>query len=300
MKGSILSKFSVLVVAGLFPALLFAYQNPGQPQGYINDFAGILKQDEKVGLETKLDAFTKATGNEISVVTVKSLGDDTVENFAVELFKEWGIGKKGQDNGVLVLIALDDREMRIEVGYGLEGSLTDSQSGGIIRNVMTPAFRANDFFGGIDGAVNQIISDISPEYATGVGLPQNDFVENTSSSNWNFSNLAFFIFFIPIWIASILARSKSWWAGGVVGGVIGVVVGLFFGFFYLGIIAMVFMIPAGLLLDFVVSRAYSKSVGNGIKPPWWIGGGGHGGGFGGGFGGFGGGFSGGGGASGRW
>jgi len=302
LRNAILSKFLFFVLAVILPTLLFAYQSPGKSQGYVNDFASLLNQADKSSLEAKLASFTQATGNELSVVIVKNLGEDTIENFAVELFKEWGIGQKGKDNGALLLISKDDREMRIEVGYGLEGDLTDSQSGSIIRNILTPAFQNNDFYGGIDAAVNQIINDVSPEYATGVGLPENS-TESNTSFNFDFSNIAFFIFFIPIWIASILARSKSWWAGGVVGGIIGIVIGLFFGFVYLGIIATAFLIPAGLLFDFLVSRAYSKSVGKGTRPPWWIGGGGfggRGGGFGGGFGGFGGGMSGGGGASGRW
>ncbi|MBI3114480.1 MAG: hypothetical protein HYZ07_00795, partial [Candidatus Harrisonbacteria bacterium] len=107
------------------------------------------------------------------------------------------------------------------------------------------------------------------------------------------------LFAIPMWLASILGRSKSWWLGGVIGGVAGVVLGLIFGFLYWGIAAIAVLSPLGLLFDYIVSHKYAESVATHHRPPWWIGGG-RGGFGGGGFGGFGGGRSGGGGASGRW
>lgn len=278
--------------------LAFAYVSPGKPQGYVSDFASVLSSTARTTIEEQLSAFEKATGNQIAVVTIKSLGDDYVENFAVELFKDWGIGQKGKDNGILILVAVDDHKMRIEVGYGLEGVLIDSQASSIIRNIMTPAFRANDFDGGISGAVNQIIATVSADYASNAGISAEQLPEDNRPRGYGFSEIFYFILFIPIWLASILGRSKAWWAGGVVGGIAGVAIGIFFGFFYLGILAIVFFIPVGLLFDFLVSRAYTRSVGSGLRPPWWIGGGRMGGG--GGFGGFGGGGSGGGGSSGSW
>ncbi len=291
----------ILFVGLLLPVAVFAYSNPGTPKGFVNDFAGVFSAEQRAGLESKLNAFENATTNEIAVVTIKNLGDDTVENYAVELFKEWGIGKKGRDNGILLLVALEDRKMRIEVGYGLEGALTDAQSNGIIRNTLTPAFKANDYFGGVDEAVNQMINAVSLEYASGAGVEAEPIRENSNNfSSWNFSDFFFLVLFVPLWLASILGRSKSWWAGGVVGGVIGVVIGFIFGFVYFGITALILLIPAGLLFDFLVSSAYARNVGKGLPMPWWIGGGRGGGLGGGGFGGFGGGGSGGGGSSGSW
>lgn len=288
----------------LFPIAVFAYQSPGRSQGYVSDFANLLSTQSRSAIEAELSAFEKATGNQVAAVTIKNLGGDTVENFAVSLFKDWGIGKKDKDNGVLILVAAEDHKMRIEVGYGLEGSLTDSQSGSIIKNIMTPAFRAGDFSGGINGAVNAVIADISPGYASGTGIAAPPSAQPSGGFVWDSSSVSFFIFFIPIWLASVLARSKSWWAGGVLGGISGVVIGFIYGFFYFGIAAIVLLIPLGLLFDFLVSRVYVKSTAGGRRPPWWIGGGGfgdRGGGSGfGGFGGFGGGSSGGGGASGSW
>ncbi len=286
----------VIIAFALFIAVPFAhaYTSPGKPTGFVNDFAGVLSPQEKQTLEAKLSAFKKSSGSELTIVTLKNLGGDTVENYAVELFKEWGIGQKGKDNGVLFLAAIEDHLMRIEVGYGLEGALTDAQSYWIEQNVAVPAFRNNNIYLGIDGVTNKIISAIQGEV-----IPSEERNAPRRASGFNI-NLFFWVPFIFIWGASILGRSKSWWAGGVLGGVIGVVLGLFFGFLYTGVIALVALIPLGLLFDFLVSRAYSRGKTTGHYP-WWIGGGrGFGGGGGGGFGGFGGGSSGGGGSSSRW
>jgi uncharacterized protein len=268
----------------------FAYTSPGQPNGFVNDYTNTFNVEQKQALENKLSTFSQTTGNEIAVVLINSLADDTVENFANQLFADWGIGKKGADNGILVLVAKDDRQMRIEVGYGLEGSLTDAQSYWIINDIMKPAFQQNDFYSGIDQATDKIIAATQGEV-----LPESN---PNPAANFDIGNLFWMILFIPIWLASILGRSKSWWAGGVLGGIGGVIIGFFQGFLYFGIISIAILIPLGLLFDYIVSKKYHAAKAVGIIP-WWIGGGrgGHGGG---GFGGFGGGMSGGGGSSGSW
>jgi uncharacterized protein len=275
---------SVLIV----PAIVFAYANPGQPGGFVNDFVGLLSTEQKTALEGKLADFEKNSGNEISLAIINSLNGDSIENFAVKLFEDWGIGKEKQDNGVLILVIKDDREMRIEVGYGLEGALTDAQSYWIIKNVMAPAFSSGDFYFGLNGTVDKIIEATNGEY-----VPSESSDNGGADVNW-----FFLIFFLPIWLASVLARSKSWWLGGAIGGVAGIIIGFIKGFLYMGLGAMAILIPLGLLFDFFVSKNYQKVRSSGGVPPWWMGGGGKGGGSH--FGGFGGGMSGGGGASGRW
>lgn len=270
------------------PLVAFAYASPGTPSGFVNDFAGVFGAEEKAELEAKLQNFAAATGNEIAVVTVESLQGDTVENYANELFSEWGIGEKGKDNGVLFLFSVEDREMRIEVGYGLEGALTDAQSYWIEQNMAAPAFREGNYYLGAKGVTDKIIAAVSGTEDVPGATPENG---SGNSFDW-----LFLIFFVPIWLASVLSRSKSWWAGGVLGGIIGIILGFVFGFLWIGVIALIFFIPLGFLFDFLVSRAYTRGKASGHYP-WWIGGGhgGHGG-----FGGFGGGSSGGGGASSSW
>jgi uncharacterized protein len=277
-----------------FPLALFAYTSPGRPSGFVNDFTGTLSKEDINSLEVKLSKFEKDSSNEISVVLVNNLDGDNIENYAVQLFSDWGIGKRDNDNGVLLLIALQERKMRIEVGYGLEGALTDLQGNTIINNTLKPAFQQGDFYGGITRALEDIISATRGEY---VGPIDQSYINGRDLEGY--LNIFGYLVFGVLWLTSVLARSKNWWAGGVVGGIIGVIIGSIFGFFYIGLASLFFLIPAGLLLDFIVSRAYHQGRQTGYYP-WWIGGGPHHNGFGGLFRGFGGGRSGGGGSSGDW
>lgn len=285
------------IISGVFllvPLTVFAYQNPGTPTGFVNDFAGMLTVEQRQSLETKLSGFQNDTSNELSVVTISSLGGDTIENFAVKLFEDWGIGKKNKNNGVLLLISRDDRQMRIEVGYGLEGALTDAQSFWIIQSVLKPAFQRGDYYGGINSGVDSVISITKGEFKP----------DTSSNSNNGFNaNTVFFLLWVSwiffVWMGSILARSKSWWGGGIVGGVIAFIIGLIFTLVS-GFISALVLIPLGLWFDHAVSRRYTIAKETGQILPWWIGGRGGSGSGGGGFGGFGGGGSGGGGSSGSW
>jgi uncharacterized protein len=122
---------------------------PAKPQGWVSDFAGILSDQTKAQITSLLDETEKSTGAEIAVVTIPSLEGITVEDYAVKLFKKWGIGKKGKDNGVLLLVAPKEHKVRIEVGYGLEPVITDSRAGDIIRESIIPFFKAGDYDQGI-------------------------------------------------------------------------------------------------------------------------------------------------------
>ncbi|MCF6276414.1 MAG: TPM domain-containing protein [Candidatus Magasanikbacteria bacterium] len=277
----------------LFPVAVFGYANPGTPTGFVNDFADMFSQEQEDVLNQKLTNFEKETSNEIAIVTVPNLGEDTIENFAVELFAEWGIGKKKNDNGVLLLISRDDRKMRIEVGYGLEGALTDLQSHQIIQNFLVPNFKQELYFEGVNSALDVMIGATKGEYEA-INKAE------TAQTGYDYQTIFFFVIFVVISITSILSASKSWWAGGVLGGIGGIVIGFIYGFLFTGIISIAVLIPLGLMFDFFVSKSHSKHKSLGTVP-WWIGmGRGGRGGRGGGFGGFGGGMSGGGGSSGSW
>ncbi|MCX6799813.1 MAG: TPM domain-containing protein [Candidatus Falkowbacteria bacterium] len=287
--------FGLVFALLVFSGVALAYTNPGAPTGYVNDFAGVIADSDKQVLETKLDGFAKGTSNEISIAIIKSLDGDIIEDFAVNLFKDWKIGKKGKDNGVLILVAIDDRKMKIEVGYGLEGALTDTQSAWIINDLMKPAFKDAQYAKGLNDAVDKIMAATKGEYvpsetSSGSSVSDTEIFKMVGFGLWMFFGLV-------MWIVSVLGRSKSWWLGGVLGGIIGAIV-LIATTIATGIIALIILVPLGLLFDYIVSSTYSKSKAQG-QIPWWIGGG-RGGGFGGGFGGFGGGSSGGGGASGSW
>ncbi len=293
--------FSFLLPFSLFLSSpeAFAYTSPGRPTGHVNDFAGILNAEEKAMIDGKLVAIEQSTGAQVAVVTVRTIGDDeTIETYAEKLFREWGIGSADRDTGLLLLVAVDDRQMRIEVGYGLEGAVTDIQSGNIIRQVLTPAFQAGEYGQGISSAVDALSATIS-------GSPEAAQYSAPSSQSSNSGEWSGGIFFLIIVVFNIMARllgkTKSWWLGGVIGAVIGAIIGLIASSLAIGISATVLLTLLGLLFDYVVSRRPPGSGGgHGGFWPIFLGGG-RGGGFGGGgFGGFGGGMSGGGGASGRW
>lgn len=145
----------LLVTACLAVTLLPAFSVPATAQnfpelsGYINDNAGLLSPQAKSELEAKLAQLEKDTTAQVFVATVKSLEGDSIEDYASRLFEKWKIGQKDKDNGVLFLVALDDRKMRIEVGYGLEPVITDGRAGRIRDDDVLPLFKSNDYEGGI-------------------------------------------------------------------------------------------------------------------------------------------------------
>lgn len=134
-----------------------------KPIGYVNDFAGILTEADKARIKTLITETEKKTSAEIAVVTINSLEGANLEEFANEIFNTWGIGKKGKDNGALILVAKNERKIRIETGYGLEPILPDGKCGEIIRNVLTPAFRKGEFGEGLYQAVELIAKIIGGE-----------------------------------------------------------------------------------------------------------------------------------------
>jgi uncharacterized protein len=155
-----------------FSTITLAYSSPGKPVNYVSDFANVLTDSQEAQLNSKLEAEEKNTSNEISVVTINSLDGDTIENYAVKLFEEYKIGKKDKDNGALLLIAVNDHKLRIEVGYGLEGVLTDLESYQIITNDITPEFKNGNYFSGIDKGTDSIIKSIEGEYTADTNTQQ--------------------------------------------------------------------------------------------------------------------------------
>jgi len=126
--------------------------------GRIVDEAGMIPPDARQRIEQKLAGFEQRTGAQVAVLTVDSLEGDPIEDFSIRVAETWKLGQKAKDNGVIFLIARQERLMRIEVGYGLEPELTDAESGRILDNVVRPAFRNGDFAGGIERGVDAILA----------------------------------------------------------------------------------------------------------------------------------------------
>jgi uncharacterized protein len=144
-------------------AVSLAAQTLPKPAGRITDLANLIDPATEADLDRRLDALEQKTSSEVAVVTVPSLDRVPIEDYAVRLFKEWGIGQATTDNGVLVLVAPNEREMRIEVGYGLEGILPDGLAGQIIREDFTPRFREDDYNGGIRDGVARLIEVVEKQ-----------------------------------------------------------------------------------------------------------------------------------------
>ena len=136
----------------------------GARWGYVSDFAGALTDAQRDALEARLKALDASDSTQVAVVVIKSLEGEALEDFSVRLAQGWGIGRKGKDNGALLLVALEDRAVRIEVGYGLEERLTDALSGMIIRNQIVPAFKQGDYAGGIQAGVEAIAAVVRGAY----------------------------------------------------------------------------------------------------------------------------------------
>jgi uncharacterized protein len=131
--------------------------------GRVVDQAGLLSDADKISLETRLDDLEAKSGIQLVVATVKSLDGEEIEPYANQMFRAWKLGERTRNNGVLLLVAPNERRVRIEVGYGLEATLTDALSKVIIANAITPRFKAGDFPGGIHRGVDDIITVLTTD-----------------------------------------------------------------------------------------------------------------------------------------
>ncbi len=265
MKPNKMKKLALLLLFTFGYFLASAQEFPTKPNTLVNDYTNTLSAGQIQQLEQKLVALDDSTSNQISVVLVKTVGDYDINEYALELGRKWGIGGKGKNNGVILLIAIGDRKMSIQTGYGLEGALPDVYTKRIIENDIKPFFKTGDYYAGIDAGTNSIISVIKGEY-------KND---NPKSKSRGGRGSAGFIVLIIIIIIAVVIRKGGGGGGSQVIGGRGVAEALLFGA--------------------LLGGSGRNSGGSGF-------GGGFGGGSsgGGGFGGFGGGSFGGGGSSGSW
>lgn len=257
----------VLIWMVFGPFLAIAQNIPSRPNPpkLVNDLADVLSPDEEARLERKLVAYDDSTSNQVVVVTIKTLDGYPIEEYALKIFRDWGIGNKSTNNGVLILAVIEDRQIRIEVGYGLEGAIPDITANQIIRNDIAPSFRSSNYYEGFDKASESIIKAAAGEYKAPEG-----YGNRTGKSGKGIGGMIL-AFIIIIFVLSNINRR-----GGGGGG---------------------FMSRRG-YRGLVGPSILGSLLGGGGG---WSGGGGGGwSGGGGGFGGFGGGSSGGGGASGSW
>jgi len=174
----------LLLQAALFARAQQIPEAPNPPR-LVNDFAGVLSADEVQALEQKLISYEDSTSNQVAIVLIKSLDGADVADYAVKLALKWGIGSK-KDNGVLLLAAIDDRKVRVEVGYGLEGRITD-MAAKQIRESLKPYFRENQYYQGLAVATDEIAKAAAGEYQGQYQYTKNK--KKKGDSPWGFLSI---------------------------------------------------------------------------------------------------------------
>jgi uncharacterized protein len=271
----------------------------------VTDRTNTLSASERQALETKLADWEAKTGNQLVVLIVPTTKPEPIESYSIRVAEAWKIGRKGQDNGAIFVVAKDDHRMRIEVGYGLEGVLTDVTSHRILDETVAPLFKQNRFAEGIDAGVDRIFAVVGSGQP--LPAPAKSPSRGTPGHGFDFGQLLIFLFVaVPI-IGSVLSRIFGRVLGsGVGGGVLGAAAWLLAGSVAIGVgvgilvflFLLLFTAGAGLIPPGGM-RSGSRHGGVWFPGGGGFGGGGFGGGGGGGFSGGGGSF-GGGGSSGSW
>lgn len=272
--------FALGLVLCTQPAL--AFEVPPN-DGFVTDAVGILSPAEDAEIEEILSAYRAQTSNEIAVLIVPTLHGEPIADVAVQVGRAWGVGGGDRDNGILILIAYDDREVFIATGYGLEGPVPDIVAKGIVDAEMVPRFREGEYARGIRAAIDALQKHIGGEYTADRYAP------SASGDVLPFVLLMAFVVFDLL--AALFARTRSWWLGGIVGVILGVFLAIIAGWW----LAIPFLGILGLLFDFLVSktgyrRGHARLFLSGMGGRRGRGG----------FGGFSGGSFGGGGAGGKW
>lgn len=223
----------VVLVSAVFFAVghgaCLAQQVLARPQGYVSDAVGVMSPQQIQVMENFAHELERKTTAQLAVVIVPSVRPDSIEQYAVRLFEQWGIGQRGKDNGVLFLVAVNDREVRIEVGYGLEGALTDAVSQGIITRFVVPAFQQGLYDQGIQAGTAAMVSVIAKEYGVSVTGQEQQVYQTLNQNAQQGSPLANIIFLIIVIVLFILnprlffyimltsmmgGRGRSSWSGG--------------------------------------------------------------------------------------
>lgn len=164
MKRIISVSATVLVLLAILAFSASAVTLPKATKNFfVNDFANVISNENETKMQQQGEALYKACGAQVVVVTVQNLQGSDIESYSLNLARTWGIGSKENNDGVLLLLSVDDREVRIEVGYGLEGALPDSKTGRILDIYGVPSFQKNDFSNGLTSVYNSIINEVSIE-----------------------------------------------------------------------------------------------------------------------------------------
>lgn len=184
-------------------ASTFAYKIPANPHR-VNDIANVLSPETEQRITEYLKAIEEKNGSQIVVLTIPSLNGKSIEEFSLDVAEKWKLGQKDVDNGVLITLAVKDRKLRIEVGYGLEGALTDAKSSYIIRNIMVPQLRAGNYDAAIANGVQAVGGIVLGEFDITPQQIKKSQKQNSSGSGFFVIIVIFFIIirFLPFFIVN--------------------------------------------------------------------------------------------------
>ncbi len=197
--------FAVAITLALLPSRAFTLDVPAM-RGPVNDLARIMSDDERASLESYLVAASEQTGVQVAILTVNSLEGEAIESYSMRVAEAWKLGQADKDNGALIVVAMEDRAIRIEVGYGIEESLTDAKCGLIIRSVIAPAFRKGEYGSGIIEAARNVVG-----IATGNAEIVSENVRNPGSDSADSGGLGIgaVIFVIFVILMSLGGRRRG-------------------------------------------------------------------------------------------
>ena len=263
----------------------------------VTDLTGTLDAGQRAALETRLATFEAKKGSQIAVLLVPSTQPDSIEQYSIRVVDQWKLGRKGIDDGALLLVAKDDRKLRIEVGRGLEGVVPDAVANRIIAEHITPRFKEGDFNGGINAGIDRMIRVIEGEPLPAPKSKPFDSVGKVLGTGLDGIEALIGLLFLVVVANSFLHRALGRVGGAAAtGGVVGFLIWLVFSTLIAGAIAAIIVFLLSLFAGSQTGRHWSSGSGWGSSGGSWSSGGGGGGG---GFSGGGGGFSGG-GSSGSW
>ncbi|RVT98276.1 TPM domain-containing protein [Mucilaginibacter limnophilus] len=200
-----LKKYIVVISLLLTGIFAFGQEFPEKPNKLVNDYADVLSPEQEQQLSAKVEAFADSTSTSIAIVTMKSVGDYDIGDYALQLGRKWGVGQSGKNNGIMILAAINDRKLTIQTGYGVEGALPDAITRRIREEDMNPRFREGDFYDGFDAAVDDIIKYTKGEYKA---EPKKQGKQNGGGGSVGF------IIIIVIFILILVFRNRGGGGGG--------------------------------------------------------------------------------------